>query len=169
MICETFKYFTSFSWLHRFANTSRILKQAFWALEIWNISFRFIYCNGSLEHWVFCKLYELWNIPNGYINKINLRKVKFLNKLSELQESWTNSIFFIDWFESSAFWIFVSKLFDIFQFKSEAGPVCEKSEFFKKTIWALEFWSWPIHVIVWIGLWKLEFFKQAYWAMKFWS
>ena len=31
-----------------------------------------------------------------------------------------------------------------------------------------EFWSWPIHFIVWIGLWKLEFFKQAYWIIKFW-
>ena len=84
------------------------LKQVFWALEIWKFSTRVIYCNGLLKFWLFfCKLYLLWIVPNGFIDKISYPKTKFYNKQCEPREFWNKSIYRLNHILNSL--IFLSK------------------------------------------------------------
>ena len=129
MIYQIFKYFTSFSRVNQFEKSLRFSSKHF---ELWKVERNQFVSNTASQAIQTMKQSKWLSRQNQFRKKFN-----FSNKLWEFQKLWNNSSLFIDWIKSSTVWIFLSKLFDkwnfeVNQFILKTESVCERVENFKQ-------------------------------------
>ena len=111
---------------------------SFWALEFWNISIRFTYCNGLLKIWVFLQALQSMK-HSKFFHRQHRKKFCILKQAKRASKKLKNIIFF-----------------------SSLNRIFNRLNCFKQAIWYMKLWSNSINFIDWITLGKLWVFQAVY-------
>ena len=115
-------------------------QHVFWALEIWNISIRFTYCNGLLKVWAFSASTSKYET-----SKFFHRQHQFRKKFCILKQAKR-----------------ASKKLKSFKFVSRLNRIFNSLNCFKQAVWYMKLWGNSIHFTDWVILGRIWVFQAIY-------